>query len=193
MMNRPKLNKEKALEIIARMYAQKSSKVPPIVVLAIRGYFEDTMGVEGQNDRGIYDDAFFIISGDFFKSYNGNTDPSRSGVNPSVGKGYAVLQEGIYQFKRLIHGISKPKNKQYQAFGQGSNLVTVLRDGATKMERGVFGINNHRGGANGTSSEGCQTVIPEQWEEYRDDLNGLLDAAKTIDFSYCLVEQKNIK
>ena len=45
-----------------------------VVLVGVRGYRLNSMGRVGKNDRGIYDDAFFIKSPHCFKSFAGNTD-----------------------------------------------------------------------------------------------------------------------
>jgi lysozyme len=80
----------------------------------------------------------------------------------------ARLKVGVWSFRRLKHKINSPKG--YMAFGQGSSPVTVERikqDGTIAItESGQYGINLHRGGNSGTSSEGCQTIPPAQWPEF---------------------------
>ncbi|MBL0317209.1 MAG: hypothetical protein IPP69_16150 [Flavobacteriales bacterium] len=42
--------------------------------------------------------------------------------------------------------------------------MKIIRDGETRVQEGSnFGINIHRGGRTTTSSEGCQTIPPDQW------------------------------
>lgn len=187
-MNRPQWNREQVEAVIAQKFAQANRKIPSVVLLGVRGYYEDSMGKPNQNDRGIYDDALFIITPNEFESFNFNTDPSRSGLNKNVGKGFAVLQPGIYDYKIGIHGISKPESKQYRAFIQAGK-VTIKRDGSDKIERVFIGLNLHRGGV-GTSSEACQTVVKEQWDEFFELAEKLLIQYEQTTVPYCLIEQQ---
>lgn len=138
----------------------------PLIVAGIRGYYRDTMGAPGVNDRGIYDDAIFIDAADGFASFNGNTDPSR--YRPGEGfseetKGIASLNPGAW----YVHRFDKHKD-EYLALCQRAGSVTVTRDGKKEDYRdtGEFGINIHRGSYHGTSSLGCQTLHPDQWESF---------------------------
>lgn len=135
-----------------------------LTVVGIRGYYRDTMGAAGRNDRGIYDDALFVVSDNAFVAFNGNTDPSRvrKGAGRGAGKGMAVLKPGLYRAHRFdLH------KGQYLALCQRAAQVTVIRDGEPPYpDTGMFGINIHRGGNTTTSSEGCQTIPPDQWPAF---------------------------
>lgn len=158
---RPKISR---VELVARLDSETvitprpNWKGYPIVIVGIRGYYRDTMGKSGQNDRGIYDDAICLMTPDVFLACNGNTDPSKG------RPGMATLQPGFYPCYRfdLHHG----KVKTYEAICQRSGPVTIARDGKPGTETGFFGINVHRGGFWATGSEGCQTIPPEQWEAF---------------------------
>ena len=147
-------------------------------ILGRRGYYRDAMGVPGKNDRGIYDDALIIVSPTSYVTFNANTDPSSSRV------GMAVLEPGLWRYQLGIHNSSKdPKTHQrYLALIQAAPVV-VRRDGTESYAkgtkhptygeclgnarwRGYFGINHHRGSGSSTSSEGCQTVVPAQYDAY---------------------------
>lgn len=151
--NRPKLDAKSIRKIIAA----KGLTVGKVLIVGIRGYFEDSMGAAGKNDRGIYDDALFVVLPDRVVAFNGNTDPA------AFERGIATLKPGVWRFRAGKHKLSSPTG--YPAFRQYGNM-TVLRDGAGE-DTGYFGINLHRGGKAGTSSLGCQTVPPAQWDEFR--------------------------
>ena len=152
-----------------------------VAIVGIRGYFRDTMGKPGVNDRGIYDDALFIISPTAFVSFNGNVDPSVE------RKAIAVLQPGVWRYKLGIHGLSKPAAQRYKALVQ-AGPVTVLRDQAG-YATGEFGINIHRGGINGTSSLGCQTIPPAQWPSFISLIESELKRANQTIVPYVLTQQ----
>lgn len=187
--NRPQWTREKIEEILTVQFAKANTKKPNVVLLGVRGYFEDSMGKVNQNDRGVYDDALFLISPEKFISFNFNTDPSRTGFNEHAGKGFAVLQPGIYQYQIGIHGLSKPKTKQYKALIQYGR-VRVKRDNTDTVEVGFFGVNIHRGGVNTTSSEGCQTVVEEQWKEAFEAIEKEMEKYNQSTIPYCLIEQQ---
>lgn len=129
-------------------------------LLGRRGYYRDTMGKPGVNERGIYDDAIILVTPRTYATFNANVDPSRH------RPGIATLALGVWKYKPGIHNLSKDpvEHPRYPALVQ-AGPVTVLRDGG-QSETGWLGINIHRGGDRGTSSLGCQTVHPSQWDEF---------------------------
>lgn len=152
---------------------------PRLALLGRRGYYRDSMGAPGRNDVGIYDDAIALLAPDRFVTFNANTDPSR------LYRGVAVLEPGRWLYRVGIHGLTKPKERRYEALVQ-ADRVTVLRHGAAR-DTGWFGINIHRGGIHGTSSEGCQTIHPSQWDEFLAAVKAALAAAGRTTIPYVLV------
>jgi len=129
-----------------------------VALIGYRGYYRDTLGEPGRNDRGIYDDALMVYSPEVYATFNANTDPSR------YATGIASLATGVWRYKIGIHGLSKPARLQYRALVQ-AGPVTVIRD-KQGPDTGMFGINIHRGGVSTTSSLGCQTIHPDQWTAF---------------------------
>jgi lysozyme len=143
----------------------------PFVIVGIRGYYKNTMGAPGINDRGIYDDAIFIDSPLATAAFNGNTDPS--GFRPGVGfsedkKGMASLKPGVYYAHKFgRHKGLYPALVQMRWNKHGIGQVAVIRDGDPPyLDVGWFGINIHRGGERTTGSAGCQTLPPSQWDAF---------------------------
>ena len=134
----------------------------PVCLVGIRGYYRDSMGAVGKQDRGIYDDAVILVSPNVHAAFNANVDPGAYGKNPKIGKGYASLKPGVYRYKLGRHGLRS--GNPYRALVQG-NPVTVSRDGG-EDETGYFGINIHKGSNRSVSSEGCQTIPPAQWPAF---------------------------
>ena len=188
--SRPKASRQ-TVEVAAlqawKAAGHKAEDFPTKYVFASRAYYEDSMGKPDQNDVGIYDDALFILTPDHFSAWNANTDPSRYGWNSGAGKYMARLKPGVWSFRRLKHKINSPSG--YMAFGQGSQPVTVERirqDGTiATTESGIYGINLHRGGNTGTSSEGCQTIPPAQWPEFDKTLANIIGEGR---FAYILAD-----
>lgn len=173
-MNKPKLTQAEALAIL-----NKFSLTQPVQILGIRGYYKTTMGNPVKNDRGIYDDAIFIISPDMFGSFNANTDPS------AFRTGIANLKTGVWWYKPGKHKINSPSG--YPALIQ-ADKVTVLRDGQGD-DTGFFGINIHKGGYNSTSSLGCQTIFPTQWESFINTVYDQMKRYKQTKVPYILIDQ----
>lgn len=173
---RPRISREKISLILAQHHV-----AAPVALVGIRGYYRDTMGQPGVNDRGIYDDALCLISGNAFVAFNANVDPSVH------RRSIAVLQPGVWSYKLGIHGLSKPKEQRYRALVQAAE-VTVHRDGS-KADTGWFGINIHRGGRSTTSSLGCQTMPPDQWPAFIALVEAEMKRAAVSELKYVLTEQ----
>lgn len=157
----------------------------PVVALAIRGYYRDTMGAPGRNDVGIFDDACFLIDRrtGAVKSFNWNTDPSRLGFNASIDKPFAILAAGSWIFRKGRHkGKGEawrqltPEEAQAHHLGKYYAAGDPRADGRFKVwrgqldqkpEQGYQAINIHWGGESTTSSWGCQTAPPSQWGEFQ--------------------------
>lgn len=174
--SRPQLSKEDALRYLALYDLVKY----PVKILGIRGYYKQTMGNPVQNDVGIYDDALFIVSKNYFGTFNANTDPSR------IFPGVAVLKAGgPYLYKIGMHNMQHP----YEALRQYGN-VTILRNGVPVTDSPVnrFYIDIHKGGYGTTSSLGCQTIYPDQWPEFLKSVKNELALNNQTLIPYILTE-----
>jgi lysozyme len=104
--------------------------------------------------------------------------------------GIATLKAGTWRYEPGMHGYSQARAGKpgypYPAFVQADE-VTCTRDN-TSSTTGYFGINIHRGSNSGTSSLGCQTVPPNQWEEFHGLLVSRLSRWRQAEFSYVLFE-----
>lgn len=164
---RPRMSRADLMVLVDRAISKAGAdavRLAPLMIVGIRGYYRDTLGAVGRNDRAIYDDAIFIVAPDAFVAFNGNTDPSgyRKGAGTGSGKGMASLNPGVWPVYRFdLH------SGKYLALCQRAGPVTVTRDGNPPyVDRGMFGINIHRGSVNSTSSAGCQTIPPDQWPAF---------------------------
>lgn len=182
--SKPKMTKADVLKELANF---PNLDDYPVKVLGIRGYYKTTMGNPLKNDRGIYDDAMFIVAPDMFASFNANTDPSinRTGIATLVAPQIVFYVVGI-------HGISG-KNPR-QAFRQASFGIRVTRDdkeGEFKDSASApFWIDIHDGGNYTTSSEGCQTIPKSQWPSFNESLKDQLKRNNQKKFPYILIEYK---
>jgi len=154
-----------------------------VALVGIRGYYRDSMGEVGKNDRGIYDDAIFLISPNAYATFNANTDPSIR------RKGIAVLKPGVHRYRKGKHGLSKPGGG-YPALRPATpgEQLPVTRD-ETGDSMGIA-INIHKGGYRTTSSEGCQTIYPSQWASFISLVYSEMDRAGQKTIPYLLVEEE---
>lgn len=169
---------------ISERYLLKAGIRDKVCLLGVRGYYLDTMGRRGKNDRGIYDDAIFVVSPTAYVSYNANTDPSVH------RKGIATLIAGLYRYKKGRHGISKGQGYPALRPATKEEALPVMRDGDGNETVG-YHINIHRGGRNTTSSLGCQTIPPTQWDSFISLVYGEMDRYQQSTIPYLLVEQNN--
>lgn len=181
--SKPRLSRERIEQILAGDNPQKiriSREIYPVALLGIRGYYCQTMGDPSRNDRGIYDDCIALDAPEATLTYNANVDPS------VARPGIANLAIGLWWYKIGTHGLQRPKAQQYTALVQAS-AVTVHRD-REGADTGWFGINIHRGGYGTTSSLGCQTLWPDQWESFISTVKDHLQRHQQKRVPYVLIE-----
>lgn len=179
------LYRPKQSEAVTRAVMHKFRELIPedarddsVAVLFVRGYFGDSMGAKGKNDRAMYDDAAFVVAPDGVQPFNANTDPA------VFRKAVATIKANqAVRYKPGLHGYSRPGGP-YPAFRQDADC-TVDRDDVGP-DTGMFHCNLHKGAVTGTSSLGCLTIPPHQWDEFRDLVKGLLQRHDQSTF-YALV------
>lgn len=174
-MTKPKLTEPDARALIVPF-----NLTDKVIILGIRGYYKKTMGDPAKNDRGIYDDAIFIITPDIFESFNANTDPS------VFRKRIATLKPGVHRYRKGNHGISKGPGYPALRPATPGEKLPVTRDGVGDSEG--IAINIHKGGFKTTSSEGCQTIHPNQWNRFISQVYHWMDEYSQRTVPYVLVE-----
>lgn len=154
--------------------------LPSAFAWSCSGYYRDTMGRVGFNDRGINDDAIGFISPNVDYRVQANVDPSihRAGVATLRPSQVIWYRPGWHGYAS-IHG--------HPAFRQDSPVV-VRRDGTEDHRKGShhrkygiclgdgfwtdlgfgerFWTNLHRQTGSGTSSLGCQTIPAATWKAF---------------------------
>lgn len=156
---RPNISAEKAARYLRHAGVSLDGPVR-VVVLFVRGYYLDSYGAHGINDRNTYDGAAVVClvgRGQVHDvtTFNANTDPSGQGMNRSVGKPYPSICPGVWRYRFGLH------RGRYLAL-KPSSYVEVVRDGRTSRERNAS-INIHAGGFDWTWSWGCLTVVKTQY------------------------------
>lgn len=147
----PKMTRTELLQKIAGRLDPVKEKV---CIIGIRGYYANTYGRSGVNDRGFYDDAIFVLTDETMAAFSANTDPAQ------YRKGIATLLPGLYDVERHRH------HGRYDAFQIIKDRVS--RDGQPgEIFTGRHGINFHFGGERSTWSEGCQTLRKADFFSFR--------------------------
>lgn len=170
---------EKVIANDRRSFAAHLTETP-LAFVGIRGYYANTFGRTGENDRIYYDDALFLVENvknGIFESFNFNTDPS-----VTFKKFVATLKANeIYQCVKHQH------KGQYHAWQIIQDIVS--RDGVSGWDIGRHGINFHYDAEYFSKfSLGCQTVPRSQWLDFQSESYRLADKHKLATVKYLLIE-----
>ena len=183
----PQLRRDDVLALLSKhgVHLQATK----VAVLSVRGYYANQFGEPGENDRGVYDDAGFLVTArGTFLAANFNVDPS-----PEHQEGVATIIPGVYPYRQGIHNLSKSADRQYPAFRPATpgERIPCTRDGQPGTSFAVA-ANIHRGEITSTSSLACQTVPRPQWLPFQ-HLGYLEMDREGVDvFQYCLIENQEV-
>jgi len=190
--SRPKASQDIVVQALIDSGLWSNDKITRFSVIGVRGYYDSSMGKPNQNDRGMYDDAAFILSPTCFKSFNFNTDPHSF----RIGR---AMMEAPQRLRYVAGWHGYGRSTGHPAFRQASDVI-VKRDGktghGTPLGNGRFKdraskrfwINLHRGGNTTTASAGCQTIPPVQWKEFHYLVHAQMKKWKQPNFNYFLIE-----
>jgi hypothetical protein len=145
--------------------------MPQVYFIMVRGYRLRTMGDPKRNDVGINDDAGFLCTPTLYLPENINTDPSRLGWNPGVGKPYGMLKSNrVWWFYPGAHKGHRPSFRQADN-AEVAKALGIPHDGKFEVTRmwghndprnfsewGHQQVNIHRQLGSSTSSWLCLTV-----------------------------------
>lgn len=168
---------------------------------------------DAEQAKDLFNDVIGVAAGDFFKLYQGTTDPgawwTENPVTAAGVTGAAHLCEGYHKNAWQVGVHAKGSLFAHQALVQTGNAVKIWRDKDKDYEKdagdpvqtGYFGINIHRAGLDdpyriGRYSAGCQVVrnhaeflelmkIVKASEAYR-------DRGGQAKFSYLLINTKSL-
>jgi lysozyme len=195
---RPQLPEDRIREVVDRILRENPNsdsdaikEACPVKILAVRGYYRNTLGRLGVNDVGVFDDAGFVVTPDRVARFNWNCDPSKIGWNPGVDKFYAQLMPGVWPYREGPHrgkpGALRQLSNEDAAQAELERFFSddrsdgyfqvrrVEKENVGKLEFKYQAINLHWGGKHGTNSWGCQTVPEPQWDEFHDAIYSALD------------------
>ena len=156
--SRPKASANAVLAFARRMGLPHGYEGALLVLC--RDYYLRSQGDPDRGDRGTYDGAAWLVELDAgggvlsFQSYNCNTEPHGAG-DRGDGKGFAVLEPGVHEYRFGLHRGKYLALKPYSA-------VLTGRDGTDRVHRNAT-INIHAGGFDSTWSLGCVTVPKNQY------------------------------
>jgi hypothetical protein len=164
---------------------RKAGVTDKVALVGIRGYYKNTMGKKNANDLGIYDDGIFLVTPQVYATFNANTDPSV--LRPAI----ATLVPGVHRYRKGRHGISKGAGYPALRPATLGNKLPVRRWNARTndyyYDTGIA-INIHKGSYNSTSSAGCQTIYPAQWNGFINLVYSEMDRYSQKTIPYLLVE-----
>ena len=172
-MNKPQASRALVDRLALPIWHQENPDLPlpQVYFVMVRGYRKHSMGNPDRNDTGIFDDAAFLCTPTLFLAENSNTDPSKLGWNPGVGKPYGMLKSNhVWCFYPGAHKGHRPSFRQAddQAVAKMFGIPHDGRFEVTRMwghndprnydEWGHQQVNIHRAGISTTSSWLCLTI-----------------------------------
>lgn len=171
MIRVPQISREEAVELFESL----TGSVDGVALLAIRGYYLNSMGARGRNDRRVYDDAICILTESEIFRYQANVDPSVNRYR------VATLVPGVYDVVKHRH------KGRYASFQIVEDVVR--RDGISELDRGRHGINIHYDSEGlPTGSLGCLTLRKSQYWAFQKRLYALMDKHAKPSIKLLLIE-----